>query len=286
MGRPTVSLVVPAYNEERRLPALLTALAHDALDDLAASGLALVETVIVDDGSTDATAALLAAAEDELQLHTVVFAGRNRGKGHAIRLGVEAAKGEYVLLTDVDLAAPLSEAGRLVQAIQEGADIAVGSRVLDRAQADSPLLRRILRRVFNDIVRTLTGLRIRDTQCGFKLMRTDVARTLLGEQTVEGYAFDVELLMRAGKRGLRLAEVPVRYHHDDDSRVSVGRAGVQMFGAVVRLAWELRRPGADGGTSSACSPGTSSPPSTAARSPEQAATAAPPPRPAEPTRRG
>jgi glycosyltransferase involved in cell wall biosynthesis len=168
--------------------------------------------------------------------------GRNEGKGAAVAAGVAVASGELVLISDVDLAAPLSEAGALLEAIDEGADGAIGSRAIDRGLVTGiPLGRRVMGRGFNGLVRTMSGLPYRDTQCGFKLFRTPVARRLLAEQITPRFAFDVEMLMRARRDGLEVDEVPIEYHHDPDSSIAPGRASLQMAWDVARLAVRLRR---------------------------------------------
>lgn len=154
---------------------------------------------------------------------------------------MRSAGGEYVLLADADLSTPLGELGRLGTAIREGADVAVGSRAVAGAAVDrGPLHRKLTGRAFSLAVRLLTGLRIRDTQNGFKLLRTATARELFAEQLCPGFAFDVELLLRARQAGLRVVEVPVLYVHDPRSRVRVGRASVEMLAEVSRLALRFR----------------------------------------------
>lgn len=242
MAAATVSLVVPSYNEERRLPRLAAALRDTARDDLADAGLDLIEAIVVDDGSLDSSADVL--RQEELStpaLVPLIREGRNEGKGGAVAAGTRMARGELVLVSDVDLAAPLREAGKLHEAIAGGADIAIGSRT-DRSQVTGiPLRRRLMGRTFNALVRTLSGLPYRDTQCGFKLLRAPVARTLMEAQTTPGFAFDVELLMRARRQGLRVAEVPIEYHHDPDSSIAAAGASARMAVDVARLAWRLRR---------------------------------------------
>jgi dolichyl-phosphate beta-glucosyltransferase len=237
-----VSLVIPAYNEATRLPRLIDALRVDAARELGQAGLALAEAVVVDDGSADGTGEVLReAAADVPAIKPVCSGGPNQGKGAAIALGVEHARGDLVLLSDVDLAAPIAEAEKLYEAIAGGADIAIGSRAIDRSEVTGiPLRRRVMARVFNALVRALSGLPHRDTQCGFKMMRASVARELFAQQTTQGFAFDVELLMRARAVGLRVAEVPIAYHHDADSRIAAGRASLRMARDVAGLAWRLR----------------------------------------------
>jgi dolichyl-phosphate beta-glucosyltransferase len=239
----TLSLVIPAYNEEARLPALLDTLATSAVEAVADGGFELRETLVVDDGSDDRTPAILAEAESmNPKLRSVRAGERNAGKGAAIAAGVRHAEGDYVLLADVDLSTPLEELPKLSLAIRSGADLAVGSRALDRTVVDrGPVHRKLMGRVFNDAVRLMTGLELRDTQCGFKLMPTGIAKTLLAEQTCPGFSFDVELLMRADRAGLRIAEVPVVYVHDSRSRVRVISSTYRMLRDVAGLSYRLRR---------------------------------------------
>jgi len=238
----TLSLVIPAYNEQERLPALLHTLASDSVADAADGGFDLVETLIVDDGSVDETKDILAsAAARRPKLEAVLDAGENEGKGAAAARGVLQAEGDYVLLADTDLSTPLGELRKLGSAVRDGADIAIGSRAVPGAVVErGPIHRKVLGRSFNRTVRLLTGLNIHDTQCGFKLLPTDIARRLLGRQTCSGFAFDVELLMRADRAGLQIAEVPVRYVHDSRSRVRVASATVRMLRDVAAISYRLR----------------------------------------------
>jgi dolichyl-phosphate beta-glucosyltransferase len=238
----TLSLVIPAYNEEQRLPALLEALAAEAEGAVAAAGMELVEALIVDDGSGDHTGAILReAAERDERIVPVRAYERNRGKGAAFAAGVERARGEYVLLADVDLSTPLSELPKLTAAVRQGADIAIGSRAVPGAVVErGPRHRKLLGAAFNGTVRMLTGLRLRDTQNGFKLFPAKTTRRLLAEQTCPGFAFDVELLMRADQAGLEIAEVPILYLHDERSSVRVASASMEMLRDVSGLAYRLR----------------------------------------------
>ena len=239
----TVTLVIPSYNEERRLPRLAASLRDSASRDLAGAGLELVETIVVDDGSLDSSADVLRQEEALTPgLAPVIREGENEGKGAAVAAGADRARGDLVLLSDVDLAAPLSEAAKLLAAIEDGAEVAIGSRAIDPRQVNGiPLRRRVMGRAFNALVRTMSGLPYRDTQCGFKLFRTPVARELLAEQITPRFAFDVEILMRARRAGLHVEEVPIEYHHDPDSTIAPGRASLQMAADVAHLAWRLRR---------------------------------------------
>lgn len=239
---PTLSLVIPAFNEEARLPTLLETLRQSAAATIESAGMTLDEVLVVDDGSTDRTQEILrGAVADTPLLKPILDYTRNRGKGAAFATGVQRAKGDFVLLADVDLSTPLEELPKLTTAIREGADIAIGSRAVAGAVVErGPRHRKVLGGAFNGAVRLLTGLRLRDTQNGFKLFPAGAAKRMLAEQTCPGFAFDVELLMRADQAGLRIAEVPVLYLHDSRSSVRVGSASIEMLKDVSRLAYRLR----------------------------------------------
>ncbi len=237
---PSLSIVIPAFNEEQRIPGLIEELAKSAEPTAACSGFTFLEGVIADDGSSDGTPELVREAAAVHSFLRFVNGDRKRGKGAAVAAGVRAARGDYVLVTDLDLSTPLTDLSRLATGIQEGAEIAIGSRVLaDSVVEDAPAYRRYLGRTFNLTVRTLTGLSFRDTQCGFKLLATADARELLVGQTCRGWAYDVELLMRARLAGLNVVEVPVTYVHDRRSQMKVASAAVPMFLDVVRLSLRL-----------------------------------------------
>lgn len=222
------------------MPALLETLATTADAAVAQAGFELLEIVIVDDGSRDRSRQILAEAKLP-KLKPVLDHSRNRGKGAAVADGVRDACGDYVLLADVDLSTPLEELGKLAEALAEGADIAVGSRGVAGAVVErGPAHRKLTGSVFSGAVRMLTGIKVRDTQNGFKLLPADAARRLFAEQLCPGFAFDVELLLRAEMEGLRIAEVPVLYIHDSRSRVQVASASPRMLRDVAVLAYRLR----------------------------------------------
>jgi glycosyltransferase involved in cell wall biosynthesis len=206
-------------------------------------GLRFEQAVLSDDGSNDSTSRLIAEAAGTNPRITSI-AGPHRGKGAAVRAGIGAATGELVLLVDVDLSTPLGDAGALLNGMQaQGARMAIGSRDMEGARVDAPLHRRIMGVGFNLAVRGLTGLRFHDTQSGFKLIETELARALVAEQIAPGFAFDVELLMRARLTGEPVVEVPVSYVHDDRTRVRVVRSSAEMSVDLVRLARRLRTRG-------------------------------------------
>lgn len=232
-AEPLLSIVVPAFNEARRLPATLGRIFAFLADR---TDLQPVEIVVVDDGSRDDTAALAEAMAAPAGIEVRVFRlGENRGKGAAVRTGMAASCGRWVLLTDADLAAPIEDIDLL---LASGAPFAVGSRALRREliARRQPLPRDLLGRVYNLWLRMLGLTSLADTQCGFKLVDGTLARRLAGRQRLDGFAFDVELLARAEREGAHVTEIPVHWSHVEESRVRPLRHGLRM----VADAWRLR----------------------------------------------
>jgi len=231
----TLSIVIPAYNEERRLPATLDVV----FNWLDASPYGDAEVLVVDDGSTDATAAVVesrAAMEPRLRL---VQNPGNRGKGFAIRHGMLQAKGDWILFSDADLSAPIDELPKLLAAAQEqGAAIAIGSRALDRSLigVHQSQWREMSGILFNRIMRVITGLPFSDTQCGFKLFRRDAARRVFPLQRLDGFSFDVEDLFVAHTLGIPTIEVPVRWNNVEGTKVGLMQ-GVASFLDLLRIRW-------------------------------------------------
>jgi dolichyl-phosphate beta-glucosyltransferase len=227
-----LTVVVPAYNEEERLPATLTRVVdylRERTSDLPA------EVLVVDDGSRDDTSVVGArvATPPGVTITSLTFAV-NEGKGAAVRAGMQASRGAWVLISDADLATPIEELAKLESA---GVDLAIGSRAVDRSliARRQPIARDTMGRIFNVILRLLGLTVFSDTQCGFKLLRGTLARRLAAEMRLDGFAFDVELLARAARHGATLAEVPVRWYHVDASRVRPIRHSAQMLRDVLRL---------------------------------------------------
>jgi dolichyl-phosphate beta-glucosyltransferase len=221
-----LSVVVPAFNEAARLPPTLERIRAY----LAASG-AAHEIVVVDDGSTDATA-------DVARAHgaTVIRNERNRGKGHAARRGMLAARGARRLMTDADLSTPIEELPRLMARLDEGYDVAIASRAVAGARIEvrQPAYREGMGRLFNLCVRALAVPGIHDTQCGFKLFTAAAAEASFGPARLDGFSFDVETLFLARRRGLRIAEVPVTWRNDAASRVGAAN-GFRAFLDLARI---------------------------------------------------
>jgi glycosyltransferase involved in cell wall biosynthesis len=231
MPEPFLSIVIPAYNEANRLAGSL-----QAIQTYVRSKSFPVETLVVDDGSADATVEI-ASRHAEVR---VLRNDRNRGKGFSVRHGVLEARGELVLITDADLSAPIEEADKLLAAMESSrADAAVGSRALQRELIgvhQSPF-REWGGRFFNLLVRIFTGLKIHDTQCGFKLFRCESTRRAFELQRVERFGFDPEILFLVQRLGGKVVEVPVRWNHNAATKVHYLRDSLHMTMDLVVLRW-------------------------------------------------
>ncbi|MGA9717397.1 MAG: dolichyl-phosphate beta-glucosyltransferase [Acidobacteriaceae bacterium] len=234
MSHPQYSIVIPAYNEAARIERALSCVSGC----IRQSGWD-AEVLVVDDGSADNTAALVESWAREHPEVRLIRNGRNRGKGYSVRNGMLRAAGEIVMFTDADLSSPIEEAELLFAAIAEGADVAIGSRWLigKRIVHKQPLYRRIFGRCFNALTRTIMRLPFADTQCGFKAFRREAAQLVFGLQRIERWGFDPEILFIGMKRGLKIAEVPVTWGHDERSRISYLRDGMQMLLELVFIRW-------------------------------------------------
>jgi dolichyl-phosphate beta-glucosyltransferase len=236
-ARRTLSVVVPAHNERRRLPAALAELTDARW--LEEQNLTLQEILVVDDGSSDDTAAIA-----DRRGVCVIRLDRHRGKGAAVRAGMRAARGELALLCDADMATPFRELPKLLAAIDAGADVAIGSRALAGADIAirQPIYRETAGKTFNVLFRLGTGLPYRDTQCGFKLFRLAAARPVFELQRLDGFAYDAENVVTAVRLGLRVDEVPVRWADDRDTRVQLVASSLAMAADLAKIAWWARRP--------------------------------------------
>jgi len=233
-GDCDLSVVVPAYNEAARIGPSL----RRAVDYLRRRGVPY-ELLVVDDGSRDATAQVAGGfAADGV---TVLRHARNRGKGGAVKTGVLASRGGRVLLSDADFSTPIEELEKL-EARLAGCPVVLGSRAVAGAEVQKrqPFYREIMGKTFNRVIRLLGVRGLRDTQCGFKLLQGDVARGLCAALTVDGFAYDVELVWLAQRRGLPVAEVGVVWVNSPDSRVSPIRSSLEMLRDVVLMRWRHR----------------------------------------------
>jgi dolichyl-phosphate beta-glucosyltransferase len=237
MSVPELSVVIPAFNESKRLAASLTAISR-FLDDRIIAG----EVLVVDDGSTDDTAEVARRLIDARR-GAVIGGAPNRGKGFAVRQGVRAARGLRILVTDADLSCPIDQYDVLEAArVAGGLDVAMGSRDVPGSRVDVRQHpgREHMGRAFNVLVRLATGLPFRDTQCGFKLLDAARVKPLLPGLRVNGFAYDVELLLACARQGLRMAEVPVVWRNSPDSHVSLIADPIRMLIDLARVSWAGR----------------------------------------------
>jgi len=230
---PELSIIIPSYNEEARLPATLERIAAY----VSASGRE-TEVLVVDDGSTDGTAALAETFREKLPSLRVLSNGVNRGKGFSVRHGMLEARGRIVLFTDADLSAPIEEADKLITPL-ENHDVAIGSRAMDRSliSVHESHFREFAGIVFNTIVRIILRLPFVDTQCGFKAFRSERCRIIFEQQRIERFGFDPELLYLARHHGLLAVEIPVRWGHSPATKVNMFRDSIQMFLDLVIIRW-------------------------------------------------
>ena len=236
----SLSVIIPAYNEAARLGNTIRAVV-DYLRQSAPDA----EVIVVDDGSSDDTAEIARQSfADARDLRTSVISYKsNLGKGRAVRLGLLAARGDVTLFSDADLSTPITEAPKLVEPIVRGEyDVTFGSRALDRGLigVHQPWRREQGGRIFNLVVRLATGLPFWDTQCGFKAFRMSVCRPLVEAATVDRFGFDVELLYLAFRAGLRLKEVPVRWDHNEGSKVTLFSDSFKMVNEVGLIRQQAR----------------------------------------------
>jgi dolichyl-phosphate beta-glucosyltransferase len=238
LDAPTYSIVLPAYNERERIAGTL-----DRILAYATERGWKAEIIVVNDGSNDDTAEIVGGyAQKHPGLRLLENPG-NRGKGYSVRHGMLQARGSILLFSDADLSSPIEEADKLFAAIVKGADIAIGSRWLDRELQirRQPLQRQLFGRIFNLLLRIVLGLQFKDTQCGFKAFTRRSAQVIFPLQKIERWGFDPELLYLAGKFGFAVAEVPVAWSHREGTRINPVRDGILMFGEMLRVRWYALR---------------------------------------------
>jgi glycosyltransferase involved in cell wall biosynthesis len=230
---PRVSIVVPAFNEASRIGDSLRK-TQAFLKEMPWSA----EVLVVDDGSQDATAEIVATLP--FQGLRLIRNEKNSGKGYAVKSGVLASSGEYVMFSDADLSAPIEELRKLLAVMQEqSADVVIGSRAIDRSfiEKHQSKGREWGGIVFNIMVRILLGLRIHDTQCGFKLFRRSRIVPVFEKMTITGFGFDPEILFLASRAQLKIVEIPVRWSHAEGSKIRFMRDSVRMFMDLLRIRW-------------------------------------------------
>jgi dolichyl-phosphate beta-glucosyltransferase len=237
--RPKLSVVIPCYNEELRLPRTIEQVERF----LGASG-DHYELILVDDGSADGTRRVMDEAAARNKSIRIVALPINRGKGRALAEGVRVSRGDYVLVTDADLSTPIDELPKLEAALAAGAGVAIGSRAIkgSRVEVSQPIYRVLMGKAFNIIVQLVLLPGIWDTQCGFKLFRGDVAREVFEGLTTDGFGYDPEVLYLAKKKGVRITEVPVVWRNSAPTKVSAIRSSLDMFRHVVRIRFRHRAP--------------------------------------------
>jgi len=232
MKRVKLSVVIPAYDEAARIGPTLTRI-NEYLSGLGQD----YEIVVVDDGSGDTTRDIVLDAAAHMPALRLIGNGANRGKGYSVKNGFLNTDGGLVLFSDADLSTPIEELGRFLPEIDRGADIVIGSRALDESDIikKQPFYRMMMGKTFNKIVRLLTVRGISDTQCGFKLFKRETCDGIFRAQRVERFAFDVELLFLAHRKGLKVVEMPVRWINSPLSKVHIVRDSSRMLMDVIRV---------------------------------------------------
>jgi dolichyl-phosphate beta-glucosyltransferase len=234
-----LSIVIPAFNEEHRLPKTL-----DRVVAYLQTKPDRAEVIVVDDGSTDATARVVRDYSQRYVALRLVTNGGNKGKGFSVRHGMLEARGDVALFSDADLSTPIEEADKLLAAVRDqGYDAAIGSRAVDRSliEVHQSAIREQAGIFFNRTVRWIMGIDFSDTQCGFKAFRRERSRIIFEQQRIERFGFDPEILFLAKRNGLRVAEIPVRWSHDSATKVNVLADGVRMFFELLLVRWNARR---------------------------------------------
>ncbi len=227
-----LSVIIPAYNEAKRISATLESVEHY----LRGTGMNY-EVVVVDDGSDDSTREAVSEAGRRMTRLMLIENGVNRGKGFSVRNGFLNSSGKFALFSDADLSTPIEELERFMEEAASGADIVIGSRAARGADIikRQPLYRMLMGKTFNKIVRALAVRGISDTQCGFKLFRRSSCEDIFREQRIERFAFDVELLFLAAKKGLDVREVPVRWTNSPMSKVNAVRDSARMLLDIIKV---------------------------------------------------
>lgn len=233
-AEPRYSIVVPAYNERARIGKTLEQIVEHLREQKWSA-----EIVVVDDGSRDDTFQVVSDFSSRNPEVRIIQNPGNQGKGYAVRNGMLNARGEVLLFTDADLSSPISEATKLFEALEKGADVAIGSRWLDPSLqfVRQSLKRQALSRIYNLFLRVVLTFPYRDTQCGFKAFTRAAAEKIFPQQRITRWGFDPEILFLAHRMGLKVMEVPVRWGHDDRSKIHPIRDGLRMASDALRTRW-------------------------------------------------
>jgi dolichyl-phosphate beta-glucosyltransferase len=227
---PLISIIIPAYNEQSRLPQSLEQVAN-----FVAAQSYPIEVIVVDNNSTDSTSQIANEFAEEFPFARALFEP-HQGKGAAVRTGMLAGRGSYLIICDADFSMPIDEVSKFLPANGDSYDVAIASREVRGARrVGEPEYRHIMGRVFNLIVRVLAIHGIQDTQCGFKSFRREVAHDVFRLQTIEGWGFDVEVLFIALRHGYRLIEIPITWYYKPQSRISPFRDSINMVMEVMRV---------------------------------------------------
>ena len=229
---PELSIVIPCYNEEQRLPRTI-----EQIERYLRGGAVSYELILVDDGSSDGTRKIMDAAAERNPAVRLEALPQNRGKGRALAEGVAAARGAEILVTDADLSTPIEELDKLRAELRKGAGVAIASRALkeSRVEVSQPIYRVLMGKAFNLLVQAVLLPGIWDTQCGFKLFRADVAHYAFAGLTTDGFGYDPEVLYLAKQRGVRIEEVPVVWRNSAPTTVSPIKSSLDMFRHVLRI---------------------------------------------------
>ena len=229
----SISIIIAAFNEEKRIiPSLLKIKEYINKQNIP------YEIIVVDDGSTDHTHTVVRDLIKDIPYLKVIHYAPNKGKGHALRTGVLASKGEIILLSDADLSTPIEELSKLLPLIyNHKCDIAIGSRALALSEIvkKQPWWRQSMGKFFNKLVKALVIEDFKDTQCGFKVFRGDIARNLFKEAQIDRFAYDVEILAIGKKKGCKIVETPVRWINSPESKVNPVKDSLQMFGDLLKI---------------------------------------------------
>lgn len=234
-----LSIVIPAYNEERRIGRSLERIC----DYMKGSG--PYEVIVVDDGSSDGTVRVVMEAMERHPAISILQNGVNKGKGYSVRRGVLYSRGKYVLMSDADLSTPIEEIEKLYKELEDGHDIAIGSRALSESMIlkRQPWYRQVMGKTFNKFVQGIAVWGINDTQCGFKLFKGDAARVIFSRQRIDGFAFDVEALYLAKRMGFPIREVPVVWVNSPGSKVRIFRDSLNMLRDIITIRLYTYSPG-------------------------------------------